>query len=387
MLLAAAVAAGVLVTSPGDARAACSSACTANGKIAFTSNRDGNQEIYVMNPDGSGQTRLTNNPASDSSPSWSPGGTKIAFMSLRSGAPAIWVMNANGSNPTFVHGADPTSVLSWSPNGTKILFQSVALDGSPEIGVVNVDGSEATNLTDNAGADVKADWSPAGTIAFENIFGHDDIYVMNADGSNQVRLTDQEPYFSGFPKWSPSGKKIAFESNRPPDGRGFYVMNADGSDQEPLMTTDATALALDWSPNGAKIVFQSSRDGNPEIYAMNADGSGQTRLTVNPAGDFDPDWQPIFLAKVPSTASPPTGPPGSIFKWRAGGFSAGEPVILRFDDGRIGVKVANAAGGFQAVLRVPRSARPGKHALTAVGRWSGAAAHAVFVVKARTTRR
>src|SRR5262249_32235484 len=166
VLVAAAVAAGALVTFPGGARAACNSACKANGKIAFTSDRDGNQEIYVMNPDGSGQTRLTNYPASDNSPSWSPNGTKIAFMSLRSGYWAIWVMNANGSNPTFVHAADPTSALSWSPNGTKILYQSVAADGSPAIGVVNVDGSAAAVLTNNVGADVKADWSPEGTIAF-----------------------------------------------------------------------------------------------------------------------------------------------------------------------------------------------------------------------------
>jgi Tol biopolymer transport system component len=304
VLLAAAVAAAALITFPGDASAACYSACKANGKIAFTSDRDGNQEIYVMNPDGSGQTRLTNNPAGDSSPSWSPNGTRIAFMSLRSGSWAIWVMNANGSNPTFVHGADPTSALSWSPNGTKILFQSLGANGSPEIGVVNVDGSGATNLTNNVGADVKADWSPDGPIAFENIYGHDDIYVMNADGSNQVRLTDQEPYYSGFPKWSPSGKKIAFESNRPPAGRGFYVMNADGSDQKALMTNDPTALLLDWSPNGAKIVFQSSRDGNAEIYSMNADGSGQTRLTVNrPATSTRtgsrPSWRRRLRPPVP----------------------------------------------------------------------------------------
>ena len=72
------------------------------GKIAFMSDRDGNQEIYVMNADGSNQTRLTNNPGWDESPCFSPDGTKIAFESLRDGDPEIYVMNADGSNQTRI---------------------------------------------------------------------------------------------------------------------------------------------------------------------------------------------------------------------------------------------------------------------------------------------
>ena len=73
---------------------------TSTSRIAFTSYRDGNFEIYVMDADGSNQIRFTNNPASDTSPAWSPDGSRIAFHSWRNGLPEIYVMDANGSNQT-----------------------------------------------------------------------------------------------------------------------------------------------------------------------------------------------------------------------------------------------------------------------------------------------
>ena len=95
------------------------------GKIAFRSDRDGNGEIYVMNADGTNQTRLTNNSAEDIWPSWSPDGTKIAFMSDRDGNGEIYVMNADGTNQTRLTNNSATEYCpSWSPDGTKIVFMS-----------------------------------------------------------------------------------------------------------------------------------------------------------------------------------------------------------------------------------------------------------------------
>jgi TolB protein len=127
-----------------------------NGKIAFTSTRDGNPEIYVMNADGSEQTRLTDNPATDFQPSWSPDGTKIAFSSDRSGASNGWfevyVMNADGSEQTRLTFSNPffEGDPSWSPDGTKIAF-STGRHGSDnrEIYVMNADGSGQTRLTNS----------------------------------------------------------------------------------------------------------------------------------------------------------------------------------------------------------------------------------------------
>jgi len=86
------------------------------GKIAFTSDRDGNHEVYVMNADGSGQTRLTDNPAADALPAWSPDGSRIAFTSDRDGNPEVYVMNADGSGQTNLTSNPATDAFpAWSP--------------------------------------------------------------------------------------------------------------------------------------------------------------------------------------------------------------------------------------------------------------------------------
>jgi hypothetical protein len=134
-----------------------------NGKIAFISNRDGNYEIYVMNSDGSEQTRLTNNPTIDTTPDWSPYGETIVFRrGLESQNPEIYIMNADGSEQTNISNNpaidfDP----SWSPDGTKIAFMSTR-DGGQEIYVMNAaDGSEQTNISNIPRSDGQPDWGPA----------------------------------------------------------------------------------------------------------------------------------------------------------------------------------------------------------------------------------
>ena len=175
-------------------------------KIAFESSRDGQFEIYKMNSDGGGQTRLTTNAASDTEADWSPDGTKIAFTSLRDGNEEIYVMNSNGSGQTNLsNNAAFDFGPSWSPNGTKIAFSSQR-DGNNEIYVMNSDGSGQTNLSNNAASDNAASWSPDGTkIAFSSQRdGNDEIYVMNSDGKRQTRITnnaasDDEPSWGREP--------------------------------------------------------------------------------------------------------------------------------------------------------------------------------------------
>ncbi|HEX8423235.1 MAG TPA: hypothetical protein VF634_07485, partial [Pyrinomonadaceae bacterium] len=149
---------------------------TLDSKIAFTSERDGNQEIYIMDPDGSQQTRLTNNTASDADPAWSPDGTKIAFVSDRDGSGGvgigeIYVMNPYGNAQTRL----TTNVTfdfspAWSPDSTKLAFVRFTLDNSEltyDIYVMDADGTDQTRLTTDAGGDFDPSWSPDGTtIAF-----------------------------------------------------------------------------------------------------------------------------------------------------------------------------------------------------------------------------
>ena len=113
-----------------------------------------------MDADGSNPTRLTDNPASDIVPAWSPDGTKIAFASRRDGNPEVYVMDADGSNPTRLTD-NPTfdGVPAWSPDGTKIAFAS-GRDGNPEVYVMDADGSNQTRLTNYPLSDAVPAWSP-----------------------------------------------------------------------------------------------------------------------------------------------------------------------------------------------------------------------------------
>jgi Tol biopolymer transport system component len=279
-----------------------------NGKIAF----EGGLEIYVINANGSEQTRLTYG----ADPSWSPDGTKIAF--YRSGENnEIYVMNAaDGSEQTrltnnagFTVDWDP----SWSPDGTKIAFTSDR-DLNWEIYVMNADGSEQTNISNNLAAhESDPSWSPDGTkIAFtSNRNNNYDIYVMNAaDGSEQTRLTNN-PDLDRFPSWSPDGTKIAFSSYI--DGNEeIYVMNAaDGSEQTRLTNNPHPDYFPSWSPDGTKIAFISGRERDPEdvthraVYVMNAnDGSDVTRLTAIDKIYHAPDWGPAPEPPEEDTAPP-----------------------------------------------------------------------------------
>src|SRR5438445_341037 len=130
------------------------------GQVVFSSTRDGNYEIYVANADGSGPSRLTNHPAEDRFPAWSPDGTRIAFVSDRDGNPEIYVMNADGSNRVqLTRGSTGNLLPAWSPDGAKIAFQTNR-DGDWEVYVMNADGTGLVNLSVSRGPDVEPDWRP-----------------------------------------------------------------------------------------------------------------------------------------------------------------------------------------------------------------------------------
>jgi uncharacterized repeat protein (TIGR01451 family) len=260
------------------------------GKIAFSSERDGNREIYVMNADGSSQVRVTNNNATEDFPAWSSDSSKIVFTSNRDGNVEIYVMNADGNNQVRVtnNSVDDFSPV-WSPDGSKIAFTSNR-DGNREIYVMNADGNNQVRLTNNTLDDEFPVWSPDGSklVFASNRDGNREIYVMNADGSSQVRVTNNNAT-DEFPVWSPDASKIVFTSNR--DGnREIYVMNADGNNQVRVTNNSVDDFSPVWSSDGSKIAFTSNRDGNFEIYVMNADGNNQIRLTNNNVIDFSPAW-------------------------------------------------------------------------------------------------
>ena len=297
-------------------------------RIAFHSDRDEGLNIYVMNADGSGIVRLTDDSNLGAYPSWSPDGRRIAFVAPgedpypsadRHEDRIVWniyVMNADGSVPMRLTDASAKDTEpSWSPEGKHVAFASER-SGNWEIYVVKVDETSLARLTGESESDEHSyrlpvglvgtgltrltngpgGWSPSwspigGRIAFVSARdGNWEIYVMNSDGTSQTRLTDN-PAKELHARWSPDGRTIAFTSDR--DGNyEIYVMNSDGTGKIRLTDNPHEDTHPSWSPDGKRIAFASSRDGNFEIYVMNADGTGQTRLTDNEVLDFYPSWSP-----------------------------------------------------------------------------------------------
>jgi hypothetical protein len=305
-LLALTTASSAHATSPG-----------ANGKIAFESFRNSNNDIYTINPDGSGLTNLTASPSfGELRPSWAPDGGLVNF--IRCTPCEQFTINSDGSGlasfPEPVNiGAEP---VAWSPDGQRIAFVDNSL--ASDIYVMNVDGTGVRNLTQNppcAYSDAPS-WSPRGDkIAFhggpitdcdtdEPNRGHSEVYTVNTDGSGLVQLTSS-PISASDPDWSPDAQKIAYldyAAISPSTYKGgIFVMSDSGANRTRL--TDASDTRPVWSPDGTQIAFrrQEPTQGNfPNIYRMNADGTGQTPVTTDAPWDDAPTWQPL-----PGSSPPP----------------------------------------------------------------------------------
>ncbi len=266
-------------------------------------------EIWIMNADGAEKKNLTNNPAVDSSPSWSPDGKKIVFVSSRDGNREIYVMNADGTDQkNTTNNLSVDYAPKWSPDGKKIAFlstrgrkeydrkKSLKKDKNIEIYVMNSDGTNLKNITNHPGKDSNFAWSPDGEkIAFSSIRdNNEDIYTVNTDGSGLKRLTT----YSGddeFAGWSPDGKKLYFVSDREKGATKSYMnigdyktysMNLDGSNVKKFMESLPWGGII-WSPDG-KIILTSKGE---DLYFLNPDGTENQKFEGKAMSNMS--WSPL----------------------------------------------------------------------------------------------
>jgi|GEM_PF-831841 len=315
-----------------------------NGQIAFTSNRDGEYEIYTMNSDGSGLRRLTFNNALDLYPDWSPNGNTLVFQSNVDGPGDIFSINIDGTNLTNLTMTPNESegMPSWSPFGDKIAFTRSTASGA-DIFVMNTNGSNIEKVIDgeNEGYNLYPTWSANNNqLAFvsskelitnNSTSGLFDLKIYDLTTGSQTNIGLVETY--GNPDWSWTTNKITYYNLSLyytsielilPDGSGRAILNNQTFPDQPLPYPRADENAS-WSSDGNLLTFDSTlySDTDPnysdrDIYVMNADGTGVTNLTPNTTfNDIQPDWQPIFIevtATPTSTATNTSTPtPTSTF--------------------------------------------------------------------------
>jgi Tol biopolymer transport system component len=274
-------------------------------KIAFAQSDGTQYDIFTVCPDGSKLVNLTNDPADDVAPAWSPDGKKLAFASARSGHFQIYQMAEDGTEVVQLTSDDENLNPVWLPDGKRIAFRTDDGKGLFWWRVLNLETSELVTLSEptyDFFFQTPA-WSPDGQkIAYMSLVeqqarndGSSQIHVKNVDGSNDIALT-QDVWGNFNPKWSSDGTKIAFLSERGGTYNLFalYVMNQDGTNVEQVSEAGYPEdVVYSWSPDDQQIVI-----GNNNLFTGISiiDVESKTLHPLmewtTPANVTWPAWQP-----------------------------------------------------------------------------------------------
>jgi len=287
-------------------------------KILFTSARDGNREVYIMNPDGSEQMNLTKHPAGDLQAVWSPTGEQILFVSDRDGKRDLYLMDPDGSNVrrVFKKEADRRDPA-WSPDGKQIAYVSIDWDRikSP-IYIATIGEQEAESIVEG----FSPAWSPVGTeiayIAFLPASHSRRVTLIDVQRKRKRRLLPKKAMdWQNNPSWSAAGDKLAFSWNKnplPPDHKPgddwppgwedketIYIVNSDGTDLQQLVAEAGPyAQYPAISPNGEEVLYTKETNGRFQVFKVDVNSGIRTQLThignifqANAGGDwFDPAY-------------------------------------------------------------------------------------------------
>ena len=283
-------------------------------KIVFTSRRDGNFEIYSMNPDGSDQKNLTRHRARDSAPVWSPTGEQILFVSDRGGVEDLYLMDADGTNVRQVFkkliGREfPT----WSPDGKAVAYQRFH---TFSIYTASIDGKDETKVADGlwpawspngfeiAFMAAKFVWTENGNLQAPNVR----VQIINLQTHVEEKLL---PGKIGMfdPAWAPDSTQIAFswrsvlfEGKAGERVRGIYVVNRDGRGLRKIIDAeDAVASVFNptWSPDGNELIYNKGIGGVRDLFKIALDDRVPERLTRRQGDNFNADWfDPAYALPV-----------------------------------------------------------------------------------------
>ena len=232
-------------------------------KIAFTSNRiKGNTEVFIMDADGANQQNISNSPGFDGRASWSPDGKYLAFNSARNGVEQIFVWErANGQTTQLTNNTYASIGPVWSPDGRWIAYQNYGKKHKADLWIASIDGKSNRQLTFHKKSEDGAfNWSPDNKkIAFQSRRNYKyNLYVYDLEKEQEIQLTDTN-MSDVQPKWSATGDKIVFLSNRGQYGRSqICLMQEDGTEQrcitdsryqaaDPIWLTDSRILHSNWN--------------------------------------------------------------------------------------------------------------------------------------------
>ncbi len=257
--------------------------------IAFQSDRDGNQELYLMDYDGRNQRRISGHKSTSGYSDWSPAGDAIAYMSYFAGTPGLYYVEIATGNKVPIYREGTLSLSpSFSPDGRQIAF---AHSRHSNVDIYRCDRvcREPVRLTRSQAIDTNPSWSPDGQqLAFTSSrSGRPNVYVMNLDGSNVRRISFEGDYNDGA-SWQAGNSHIAYASR---EGNKFRIAATSLVDLKTrILTTGPDSYEEPcFSPDGRRILFTVRRGKQSQVYVMNADGSDWRQLT-HEGNSSGADW-------------------------------------------------------------------------------------------------
>lgn len=256
--------------------------------IAFTSNRDGTPDLYVMNADGTGVVRLTRSPAEEAISGWNTDGTRLFYTIVSGDSAHTYSVAADGTGVTSVGTYAARTVL-VSPDGQSVIYGAGPW-ATMQLFRERVDGTGSRRLTPGGGAYWCSSLTDNGTRVATSRSDSNGMQVWIFDAS-----TDESWMATSFPKsdgnpqcpaWAPEGRRLALQSAAPVadstkrDGH-IWVLRLDTGAATKLAEHASPYLdeAPSWFPDGRRIAFQSNRTGRWEIWVMNYDGTGAHQIT------------------------------------------------------------------------------------------------------------
>jgi WD40 repeat protein len=357
-VLAAAGFAGAVFVLGRDAQPARFGSPPINGRIAFAAFDGETWQIHTAEPGGTSELQITTLKGENAfQPAWSPDGRRLAFVVATESHSDIYTIDADGTGFTRLTDDGGSHLPSWSPDGTRLAYSRAAGDGTEDIWIIKADGTSATQITqerDGAMA-LSPSWSPDGThiVFVSNRSGAPQVYEMDARGDAVTQLTTDDG-FHGSPKYSPDGTRIAFAGNV--GGPGLFTMAADGSGVERLSDEPQVGpLDLSWAPDGRFIVYSTTDDSGDVLVVVDvATGEGTTLVQARDV--CCPTWQPIPAA-VSESPAPSESPSSDVPPLRgeiAATFPVGEDVrSVVYGEGSVWVAVSNNDGTFAGrILRI-----------------------------------